>query len=286
MKYTNSIGVIRSLQKFFDKDDERNLEVLAEAGIETLQIKANDWTFMTEEKVEELLKKIEGKFRVTSVWGTWITGPSAGAWNFMDGPESLGLVPEAYRGMRLENLKKAADYAALLGVHDLVTHVGFIPENPGDAKYRGVVNALRYLTRYCKTKDLYFNFETGQETPTTLMRTIQDMGYENVGINLDPANLIMYGRGNPIDALELYGGHIRGVHVKDGDYPHDDFYKLGPERVVGEGSVNFPVFLPKLLKGGYTGDLYIEREITGPQQLEDIKKTVVYIKKLMKEAEE
>lgn len=284
MKYTNSIGVIRSLQKFFDKDDERNLEVLAEAGIETLQIKANDATLMTEEKAEELLRKVEDKFRITSVWATWRTGPSI--WNFTDGPEVLGLVPDAYRGLRLATLKETADYTELLGVHDMVTHAGFIPETPSDPKYRGVVAALKDLTAYCGRKNIYFNFETGQETPTTLMRTIQDMGYENVGINLDPANLIMYGRGNPIDALDLYGSRIRGVHVKDGDYPHDDFYKLGPERVVGEGTVNYPVFLPKLLKGGYTGDLYIEREITGPQQLEDIKKTVVYIKKLMKEAEE
>ena len=285
MKYTNSIGVIRSLQLFFNDGDEENLAILKEAGIETLQIKSNDLTFMTEEKAEELLKKIDGKFRVTSVWGTWLTGPSNKLWNFIDGPDALGLVPEAYRGMRLENLKKSADYATLLGVHDLATHVGFIPENPYNPLYRGLVGAIKYLAAYCQTKGLYFNFETGQETPTTLMRTFQDVEADNLGVNLDPANLLIYGRGNPIDALDIYGEHIRGVHIKDGEYPKGDYYKLGVERVVGEGSVNFPVFLPKLLKSGYKGDLYIEREITGPQQLEDIKKTVKYIKKLMQEAE-
>ena len=130
------------------------------------------------------------------------------------------------------------------------------------------------------------NFETGQETPTTLMRLFQDVGADNLGVNLDPANLIMYGRGNPVDAIDIYGDKIRGVHVKDGDYPKDDYHNLGKERVVGEGSVNYPVYLPKLLKSGYKGDLYIEREISGEQQLVDITKTVTYIKKIMEETEQ
>ena len=113
------------------------------------------------------------------------------------------------------------------------------------------------------------------------MRLFSDIGAENLGVNLDPANLILYGRGNPVDAIDIYGSKIRGVHVKDGDYPKDDFYKLGNERVVGEGSVNYPVFLPKLLKSGYKGDLYIEREITGQKRADDIKKTIIYIKSLM-----
>ncbi len=141
---------------------------------------------------------------------------------------------------------------------------------------------VRTIAQYCKSKGIGLNFETGQETPVTLMRVFQDAGCDNLGINLDPANLIMYGRGNPVDAIDIFGDKIRGVHVKDGDYPKDDFYKLGNEKVVGEGSVNYPVFLLKLLKQGYKGDLYIEREIAGEQQTIDIKKTIDYIKGLMK----
>ena len=117
------------------------------------------------------------------------------------------------------------------------------------------------------------------------MRTIHDIGYENMGVNLDPANLIMYGKGNPVDALDIFGDRIRGVHIKDGDYPTPPFRALGKERVVGEGTVNYPVFLPKLLKNGYKGDLYIEREISGEQQLADIRKTISYINALMETAE-
>ncbi|MCL2814535.1 MAG: sugar phosphate isomerase/epimerase, partial [Oscillospiraceae bacterium] len=93
------------------------------------------------------------------------------------------------------------------------------------------------------------------------------------------------GRGNPVDAVDIFKGYIRGVHVKDGDYPNENnpggFYSLGMERKVGEGSVNFPVFLLKLLEQGYTGDLYIEREISGEQQIKDIKETICYVKKML-----
>ena len=161
----------------------------------------------------------------------------------------------------------------------MATHVGFVPEQPCYGEYRGVVSVIRNIAEYCKERDVYFNFETGQETPVTLMRLFYDVGLDNLGVNLDPANLILYGRGNPIDALDIYGDKIRGVHIKDGDYSKEP-YKNGIHKVVGEGSVNYPVFLPKLLNN-YKGDLYIEREITGEQQLIDVQKTVVYLKELM-----
>jgi sugar phosphate isomerase/epimerase len=159
--------------------------------------------------------------------------------------------------------------------------VGFIPEHPSFPEYRGIVQAIKYIASHCKNHGIFFNFETGQETPVTLMRCIKDIGLDNVGINFDPANLILYGRGNPVDAIDIFGGYIRGVHVKDGDYPTGDFYGLGSEKKVGEGTVNFPVFLPKLLAKGYKGDLYIEREISGEQQIKDIKDTIKYVKNIL-----
>ena len=110
---------------------------------------------------------------------------------------------------------------------------------------------------------------TGQETPVTLLRVMQDIGFDNVGINLDPANLIMYGKANPVDSLDVFGKYVRGVHGKDGLYPTDG-RELGDEVALGEGKVNFPVFLKKLHELGYDGDITIEREITGEQQKKDI----------------
>ncbi len=110
-----------------------------------------------------------------------------------------------------------ADFAEMIGAPNMATHVGFIPENPSTAEYRGVFGAVKQIAEYCKSKNIHFNFETGQETPVTLMRMITDLENDFVGINLDPANLIMYGKGNPIDAVGIFGSRVRGVHVKDGD---------------------------------------------------------------------
>ncbi len=122
----------------------------------------------------------------------------------------------------------------------------------------------------CAGEGIDFWFETGQETPVTLLRMIQDIGGDNVGINLDPANLLMYGKGNPIDAVDVFGEYVRGMHAKDGDYPTDGI-SLGLERPLGEGRVNFPVLMPKLKEKGFCGAVTIEREIAGPQQIADIK---------------
>lgn len=276
MAYNNGIGVIYNIKRLL-KEGETGVELLVSLGIECVQLNGWDATIYTQETADAIKNLLGDKIRISSFWCGW-SGPKV--WNPVDGPCTLGLVPDAYRAMRLEELKKGADFTRMLGVCDMATHVGFVPEQPSYSGYRELVSAVADLAAYCKERNIFFNFETGQETPVTLMRVFKDVGADNLGVNLDPANLIIYGRGNPIDALDIYGGKIRGVHIKDGDYTTDPYFN-GKERVVGEGSVNYPVFLPKLLKGGYKGDLYIEREISGEQQISDIKKTIVYIRELM-----
>ena len=272
----NLIGVIYPLKNALEYGPDKLLEL----GLECVQFQCFTSGIMTKENAQKVKDSFEGKIRISSFWAGW-TGPMV--WDFESGPQTLGLVPEAYRTMRINEVLKGVEFASWLGVKNVATHVGFIPENPSTTEYRGILETVRYIVKYCGEKGMNFNFETGQETPTTLMRMITDIGMDNVGVNLDPANLVMYGKANPVDALDLFKGRINGVHVKDGNYP-TDFYKLGCERVVGEGSVNYPVYLPKLINQGYTGDLYIEREITGEQQMVDIKKTIDYIKNLMADA--
>lgn len=204
---------------------------------------------------------------LTAVWCGW-EGPAC--WNFYEGQETLGLVPESYRFRRLEMLKEGSDFARILGVEDLVTHAGFMPESPYDPKYPGILTALKELAAYCKKNGQYLLFETGQETPVTLLRVMTDIGTGNVGVNLDPANLLMYGKANPVDALDVFGTYVRGVHGKDGLYPSNG-RELGPEVPLGEGRVNFPLLLARLHALGYDGDITIEREITGEQQQKDIR---------------
>ena len=282
MKYNNSIGIIQNLNGFLCDNGEELVDLMVETGIETLQVLINETSchLLTEENAKKLLNMTAGKLRITSLWAGWHTGVSV--WNFLEGPSTLGIVPEHTREARMKELKADIDFASLLGVKDVASHVGFIPEQPCYPEYQGVVDAVAELADYCKKYGMSFNFETGQETPVTLMRTMADTGRDNLGVNLDPANLIVYGRANPIDAIDIYRDKIRGVHVKDGNYPKDDYRKLGKQAIVGEGAVNFPVFLPKLLDSGYKGDLYIEHEIKDRDRAEDIKKTVKYIRNLMK----
>lgn len=190
------------------------------------------------------------------------------------------MVPPAYRFERIEALKTGADFALKIGVKDVVTHVGFIPENPVDPEYLGVVNAVRYVAEHCKRNGQYFLFETGQETPVTLKRIIQDVGLDNLGINLDPANLLLYGRANPVDALDVFGEYVRGVHAKDGQYPTDG-RNLGEEKPLGQGRVNFPLLIERLKQLSYKGAITIEREISGEQQIKDIQDAKEMLEKLI-----
>jgi sugar phosphate isomerase/epimerase len=122
---------------------------------------------------------------------------------------------------------------------------------------------------HCIANGQDFLFETGQETPVTLLRAIQDLGEKGLGINLDPANLLMYGKANPVDSLDVFGKYVMGIHGKDGLYPTNG-RELGREVPLGEGRVDFPRFIAKLKEIGYPGDITIEREIDGDEQRRDI----------------
>ncbi|QQO10169.1 sugar phosphate isomerase/epimerase family protein [Breznakiella homolactica] len=195
--------------------------------------------------------------RVTMLWAGW---PGKCEWNFVGGPDTVGLVPLQYRRERCDIMKKASDFAAMINVDRIATHAGFIPENMKDPLYTGLITDLKDVALHCKANNQFFCFETGQETPVTLLRTIQDIGTDNLGINLDPANLVMYGKGSAVDSLIVLGSYLKGVHVKDGKYPTDG-KELGIEVTLGEGHVNMPALLAKLKEIGYTEPLTIEIEL-------------------------
>jgi sugar phosphate isomerase/epimerase len=170
-----------------------------------------------------------------------------------------------------------------VGLPAIATHLGFIPENAKDPVFADVVAAVRDIAEHLQAMGMEFWFETGQETPVTMRRLIESVGTGNLGINLDPANLILYGKANPIDALEVFGAYVRSIHAKDGLYPTDPM-KLGREVKVGEGRVRFPEFVKRLGALGYGGAFIIEREIHGEQQRRDIADTISYLKQLLRDA--
>jgi len=255
----------------FHKEFEPELKKVADLGLPTCQLAAWDFDLYTDDIADRLRRACADiGVEITTLWAGY---PGPQAWNFTDGPATIGLVPPEYREMRVETLKQAAQFARAVGIPSLTTHAGFIPENWRDPLYAGTIDALRRIAERCRELGLYFCFETGQETPITLLRAMTDIGTDNLGVNLDPANLLMYGKANPVDALDILGPHVRGVHAKDGEYPTEPG-SLGHEKPLGEGRVGFDKLIPKLKSFGYAGAITIEREITGDQQIRDIKRAM------------
>lgn len=246
---------------------EEKFQELKNMGMNSCQLVSWDERLFTSEiaeKVNNAAKKHE--VHITAFWCGW---PGPITWDFYDGQLTLGLIPKAYRFERMQTLRKGSDFAKLMNIRDFITHIGYLPENPYDENYQEIVVALKNLVKNCEKNNQNFLFETGQETPVTLKRTIEDIGYSNIGINLDPANLIMYGKGNPVDSLDVFGEYVLGIHGKDGMYPTDG-KNLGVEVPLGQGKVDYPKFIKKLKEIGYKGDITIEREISGEEQRKDI----------------
>jgi len=263
----------------FNESIESYLKWCKENGLSTCQLGVHPEK-LTRETADEITKLFSSYgIRITALVGGW-TGPME--WNFTGGPDTLGIVPPAYRAKRIDELKSCARFAQMLGVKDVCTHLGFIPENPGDRLYTEFITALRYLVSYYKEHNVNLNMETGQETPVTLLRVINEIKADNLGINFDPANLLMYGKANPVDALSIIGKYINGVHAKDGEYPTDGM-ALGVEKPLGEGSVNIELFLKTLHKVGYKGVVTIEREISGEQQKLDVVAASKLLRKIIGE---
>jgi len=269
------LGVLIGFKSY---DLEAKFKEVKEMGFDCVQF--SNWSDEneTDENAQLVLSLCEKYgIKITAYWRGW-EGPSV--WNFLEGPATLGLVPAAYRAIRVRNLKKGSDFAKKIGVNAVVTHVGFLPENPNTTEYRDLIPVLRDVAQYCKNNGQNFLFETGQETPITLKRTIEEIGTGNVGINLDAANLILYGKGNPVDALSVFGEYVMNLHAKDGKYPTSGNH-LGEETPIGEGDVDFPKFIAKLKEIGYDGDITIEREISGEQQIKDIIASKAYLESLI-----
>lgn len=192
-------------------------------------------------------------------------------YNLKDGPATMGLVPPALRPTRLPQAKQFSDCIKAMGVRDFVSHIGFIPDDQNDPVYKGFIETMKELVDHCAKNGQRFLFETGQELPSTLKHTIDDIGRDNVGVNLDPANLILYGMSHPLDAVEILGDKVWGFHAKDGVWPNRD-ESLGHEMPLGDGKINLPLLIPALLRKGFKGPFTIEREIQGPEQTRDILK--------------
>jgi L-ribulose-5-phosphate 3-epimerase len=211
-----------------------------------------------------------------------VVGPGKLVWDFMQGPSTIGVIPRATRTARIDALRQVSDFAKLLGVNQVQTHCGFIPEDPAEPLYAEAVAAVREVAKHCAGNGQDFLMETGQETPTTMSRMLRDVGLPNLGVGLDTANLIMYGKANPVDAMDILGPHVRSIHAKDGRWPTDP-NKLGDEVQIGQGLVDFRRVFTKLHRLGYGGVVTIERETSGPQQIADVRAEKLYLEGILQQ---
>ena len=270
---TNRIGVIIPLE------NKPNLFAPAKSfGVNLVELNCWNTSLYTQALADSVKKEADAAgITITSLWAGW---PGPAVWDFINGPTTLGIVPEQYRPERISALKKGADFAHLLGLPAIITHLGFIPEIASDPSFQEVADTVKEVAIYLADLGMEFWFETGQETPVTMLRLIDAVGTGNMGVNLDPANLISYGKANPVDALDVFGSFVRSVHAKDGFYPTNP-YQLGEEVKIGMGKVNFPLFFARLDEIGYTGPFIIEREISGDQQIRDIQDSITFLSTLL-----
>ena len=236
------------------------LEVVRDLGIKTIQLHTPHKESRTPEKAAEFLKKLaDYGITITTVF-CGFEGESYASIKIT--AETVGLIPKSTRAARLAETKEIADFAKLLNVSAIGSHIGFVPHDKTDPDYPEIVEMIRGLCKYLQGNGQTLHLETGQETAAALLEFISDVGEDNLFINFDPANLILYGMGDPIGSLKKVGHKVRGVHCKDAlattKTPGVDW---GQEVPFGTGQVGAEEFLRTLKEVGYEGPLTIEREI-------------------------
>jgi sugar phosphate isomerase/epimerase len=241
-----------------------HLEVAKDLGIPSIQLHAPHAAGRTPSAAEAFLKRLDSyKIELTCVFGGF-EGES-----YADIPtveRTIGLVPAETRAARLIEMKEIADFARILGCDVVGLHLGVVPHDTKSKEYQDVVEVTRQLCDHAAKNEQAIHLETGQETADALLQFIGDTQRANLFINFDPANMILYGTGEPIEALRKVGRYVRSVHCKDATWSDQPGKTWGAEVPLGKGQVDLPRYLETLKEIGYTGPLTIEREI--PQEPE------------------
>ncbi|MBL9091554.1 MAG: sugar phosphate isomerase/epimerase [Planctomycetaceae bacterium] len=272
------IGVFASL----DAGLGVKLEVARDLGVPTIQLHAPHAASRTPEKAAAFLAKLkEYGLTLTVVFGGF-EGES-----YADIPtvvRTVGLVPPETRAARLAEMKEISDFAKLLGCNAVGLHIGFVPHDSADPIFKQVVAVAQELCDHAKKNGQGVHLETGQETADGLLQFIAAVGRDNLFINFDPANMILYGSGEPIAALKQVGKYVRSVHCKDGTWAKRPGQEWGCEVPLGQGDVGMYNYLKTLKDIGYEGPLTIEREI--PQEPERQKAEIGHAVRLLTELKE
>ncbi len=258
-----------------ESDPLQAIAKLKELGVKATQL--CPWT--PEQLTSEYAAKVKAALADAGVTPTtqFIGFPEESYVDIAAVERTVGFLWEEKLAERIETAKKTIDFAVAVGAPHAAAHIGFVPRDKASPKYQRLLETIRELVDYCAARGLTFVFETGQETAEEMREFIEAIDRPNVGVNFDPANMILYGKDKPIEAVDVLAPWIVSCHCKDGEWPTEEG-KLGHETPLGEGQVNIPAFIAKLKSIGYKGVLCVERE-GGPDRVGDFLKARALLEK-------
>ena len=256
------IGVFASV----DEGLGVHLDVVRELGIPSIQVHTPSVAKRNQHSAEEFLAGcVDANVTITCVFGGF-QGESYAS--ISETARTVGLVPRGTREARAKEMREIAQFAKWVGCEAVGLHIGFVPHDESSADYLDLVQVTQELLDYLGEQDQYLHLETGQETASDLLKFLHNVNRQNLGINFDPANMILYGTGEPIAALKMVGKYVRSIHCKDAKWASESVrgVEWGQEVALGSGDVGMENYLRALAEIGYRGALTIEREI--PQDRE------------------
>lgn len=187
-----------------------------------------------------------------------------------------GLLPDETWEENWKNIQQNAEIASTLKLPLVTFHAGFLPADESDPKFGVLIERLRRVADLFGERGIDLGLETGQETAETLCHFLKKLDRPNLGVNFDPANMLIYNMGDPIESLNLLFPHLKQVHIKDASRPPKGGNQ-GNEEIVGAGEVDWKMFFITLRKADYNGNLVIERE-HGDQRVNDIRQAIMVVK--------
>lgn len=274
------IGVIA---RYDDHGTGIPLDVALTMGVKAIQLKAPYPDKRTDRDVQIILDKVnKAGVQITSVQSGF-TNESYKTIEIVR--KTVGLVPAQTRQERVEQFRDVCVFTKKLHLNTVCFHLGFVPHDTKSVQYKDVVDVMRSCCDFATGQGLQINLETGQETGPALLQFIKDVNRTNLFINFDPANMILYGCGEPIEALKLVGKYVRSVHCKDARWASNRGTDWGTEVPFGQGDVNARLFIQTLKEIGFQGPFIIERENkeSPAAQQKDAYEAAVLVGKLVEE---
>ncbi len=248
------------------EDPFEALKKLKELDFHVTQLGPQPPEFYTPENAQKLKEAAaEAGIEIASMF---VGYPGESYASMEDVKNTVGFTSADKLPERLDITMKAIDFAVEAGIPGILIHMGFLPPDPADPIHKQMLEAMGKIADAAAAKGLFVGLETGQEKAEELLHFIHELNRPNIKINFDPANLILYGKSHPNEALKLLGEYVVSCHAKDGLWPTEEG-QLGTETPLGEGQVNIPEFVATLKEIGFTGPIIIERE-SGDDRIGDI----------------